>query len=537
MADPWAVVSQAPASDDPWRVVAQKPQEPKAPSAYERAKQSSDKYNLIKRATDPLVNALGETGLQAASAAGHAVIGGWKGIGDLATGQGLNKAVDDIEAEKAKTYQPKTGAGQLASKALGYVPQKQAQLAQWAGGKATSAATALGASPEVAGGIGATVDTLGNVAGPGMLLKGLRGARGSTSRAVGPPKPNFEDVEIPGYGKVSRGDPAAQADMVKKARAAGYVLKPSEAGGQVGKMAEGLTGSPRLSIEASLRNQPVTDSLAATEINLPKGTKITPGVLRRASAPHNDVYRELSALGDIDLDEHYSRAIAAVGRTPGKSFPKAANQDVANLREQYSDKWMDSADAVHEIKSLRSQSRKNLAAPFAPNQNALGAAQRQVADAIESQLERHAEAIGKTDLVKRFRNAREELAKINSVREALIGNTGHVSASKLAKMQQKGVPLSGNLKLIADVSDEFGEVTRDANKVKNKVPATVLEGAAGGAGIAMSALHHPIAGGATLLGTVARPATRKYLLSESYQNRLAPGPKKRKFTLADLDDK
>lgn len=466
------------------------------------------------KVSDAIAAPLGELGLQAASGAYHAVKGGLTGIADVVTGKGTDQATRDIEAETAKTYQPETRGGQLASKVAGYIPQKQAQVARYLGGKAQAGATALGASPEVAGGAGALVETAGNVAGPATLLRKGK-APLSASREVGTPK--FEAPPLPEKPR------SVQAERVEAARAAGYVLKPSEAGGKVGRVAEGLTGSPRMSIEASLKNQPVTNKLAGEEIGIPAGTRITPASLVAAKQPHNAVYREMANLGEVLTDGDYKSAIGGIGRTPGTSFQKHKNPDVDSLRSAFLEDRFDAKDAVLKIRQLRQSSGKNIRSPD-PAKNELGYAERQVADAIEGQLERHATALGHTDLASRFKAARTALAKIHSVEGARVGNTGDISATKLAKMQQKGVPLSGNLKLIADTADEFGEAMRDASKLKNKVPVTVLEGGVGVGGAVLTAAHSPHIGVPMVAGMVARPLTRKYLLSEHYQKKLGKGP-------------
>src|SRR5580692_3979606 len=143
MADAWSVVSETPApaaGHDPWRVVSQKPQS------------SSVKFPF-DRVTDAAVNAFAEPALQAVSGAYRSAVGGLKGIADLATGKGVNSAVEDIEAEQAKTYQPKSRVGRAVSAAVNYLPKKQGQLADYLGDKSRQAASALGASPETAGAI------------------------------------------------------------------------------------------------------------------------------------------------------------------------------------------------------------------------------------------------------------------------------------------------------------------------------------------------------------------------------------------------
>lgn len=312
-------------------------------------------------------------------------------------------------------------------------------------------------------------------------------------------------------------------DAARLARAKDYVLKPSEAGGAGGKILEGVAGSPKLSIEATVKNQAKTNDWSAIEIGLPKGTKLTPAVITKAKAPHNAVYQEVSQLGPVKTDSKYVDNLVEIGRTPGKSFAKVKNPDVEALRAQYLESEFDSADAVLQIRTLRRNASKNIKNQD-PAKNELGYAQKQVADAIEGQLERHAESLGKPDLVQRFKEARQALAKINTVEDSLNRATGDISAPKLSSLRKKGVPLSGHLKDIADIHDAFPSEMREASKVRNKTPVTVLEGiAAGGAGA--FGLSNPLVGGLAASGVIARPLARKYLLSEAYQKGIAPGSK------------
>ena len=264
---------------------------------------------------------------------------------------------------------------------------------------------------------------------------------------------------------------------------------------------------------------------------MPETARLTRASLRKAKAPHNSVYREVGELGEVGTDESYKSEVASVGRTPGTSFQKHKNPEIDALRGAFLEDRFNAKDAVLKVRQLRASSSKNIKAPNAPLQNEKGYAERQIADAIDNQLERHAKANGQADLVQRFRAARVALAKVHTAESALVGNTGDVSAARLSKMQQKGVPLTGNFKLIADMYDEFGEAMRDASKLKNKVPVTVLEGGVGVAGAAMTAAHSPHVGIPLLGGMVARPLARKVLLSDMYQNRL--GKKAKRHTLQD----
>lgn len=501
MADgPWSQYQQAPADEGPWKKYSAAPPPAQPEETYtQKVKRTGDVFE--QKAGTGLAG-VARTTLAAGEIAESALSGVAGDIAGAATSLYTQDPKRGERVRKAISTEPATEAGKAGqeyiaaltepvAKVVGYVPKKLEDS-----GHPILAQTAR-AAIDVAGG---------------------KKALGGKATKV---------AKVPG---------TIAEEAIQKARAAGYVLKPSEAGGKVGKVAEGVTGSPRLSIEASIRNQPVTNKLAGQEVGLPTGSRVTRGTLAEAKKPHNEVYKAISKLGEITTDDAYKKAINGIGRTPGKSFSKVGSPDIERLREQYRDEEsFDSADAVLEVRRLRAASTKNIKAPNQPAQNELGYAQKQVADAIEDQIERHAVASGQPALVDALRFSRQQLAKIHTVQAALMGNTGDVSAVKLAQMQKKGVSLFGNLKLIADTADEFGESMRDASKVKNKVPVTVLEGAAGAFGAGVSGAH-PIAGAAAMGGMVARPLTRKALLSEWYQNKLAPGPNKAP-KLSDLDSR
>lgn len=109
------------------------PQEKPKASLVDRAENAISKTPLgyaVKGAA-----AVGEVGLQAATGFGAQAVAGLKGVADIATGQGLDKAVEDIDAAKDYTYEPKTEAGKAASKVVQAPFQALAQGADIAGQK------------------------------------------------------------------------------------------------------------------------------------------------------------------------------------------------------------------------------------------------------------------------------------------------------------------------------------------------------------------------------------------------------------------
>lgn len=467
MAD-WDVVSQTPASPgkaDPWAVVSRKPILTRDQEIGEaNAKASREEHGPIQDVIDMGAGAL-------------------KGAGKTASsiGTAVSHPLDTLEAIPGAIVRGATSWAKREADPVGFVKDI---------GNTLKAMT-----PAQAG------EQLGSLA--------MGGAAGKAAGVLG-------DVVGPAAKAAVSGTPKAIEPIVAAARSKGFILKPSQAGGAVGKFAEGVAGSPKLSAEVSIKNQPIANKIVADEVGA-EG-KLSKESLKEAAVPHNEIYRQVSKLGHVDYDEAIAKDMANIGR--GRGTTVASSEKIQKIREAYADRSMDSADYVAEIDYLREAGAKNVKAPHKPEQNEVGRAQLQAAKALERRLNRHAEEMGDFEIMDDYRNAREGLAKINNTREALEGNTGNVSARKLSRLQARGAPLTGNLKLLADLWDHFGESFTEANRVKNRTPVNV---------------PFTLPRIATAL-TGADVATRRFLMSEKYQGKhIAPGPKK--FTLADLEDK
>lgn len=421
-------------------------------------------------------------------------IGGARGLGKLTTGQGLNAAADAIrETQNKLTYQPEPSAAEhILSKGLA-IPGK---IGGYLGGKTLEATN----SPVAA----TAVDVLTQAA-PAAL--GARSPKGAA-------------LEVP---KVA--DLSAKEAAIKQATDAGLKLAPSQAGGVIGQTLEGIAGQAKLERRLSKQNAPVVNNIAKQEIGLKPTDELSQASIAAQRAKYNGPYKEMSGLGKVATDEAYQADIAKIGAKGGGSFPLDVDPRLAKLQEAFSVPEFDAAAAVKKSRQLRADSGKNVKAPNAPEQNALGYAQRAVADALESQLDRHAQSLGKTDLVSRFREARKQLAKIHTVDDAL-SPSGDVSAASLAKAFDRGAPLSGGLKTIAEAHQSFGKVLQDVAKIRHSGPFGVLDFGVGTAG-ALS-LHNP-----ALLGAVlSRPLIRGALSSKAYQRLLPPGATKAGTALA-----
>lgn len=410
------------------------------------------------------------TGIGALENAVSAVTGGAGAVADAVTGSD--------PGTHNWAYQPRTQAG-----------QEQAQIQQGA-----------------AAGIGRGYDA---AFGTGPLAATLKERLPEAAAAVG---------TVAGAAEVPRAmsSPRIVTPEVAQATAAGLKLTPEQANsGLAARAVQGLSGSAKLERSVSKQNAPVVNALAKDEIGIPQDQPLNASTLKAAKSAPNAVYDAVSKLGDVPTDAQFTADIAKVAnRTGSDSFAFDTPAAVDKLKSGYGGiQSFDAGDAVAKVRQLRSDAGRNIKAQD-PEQNAVGYAQRQVADALEAQLERYTQRLSQLpgsgvapDLVTQLRGARMQLAKIHSVEDALDGS--NISAKQLAKQQDRGVPLSGNLRTIADAYQNFDRSLQDVSKIRDSSPFGVLDlGYGAAAGVA-----HPAAASAVL----ARPLARAALTSDLYQ--------------------
>ena len=427
----------------------------------------------------------------ATSTAGQ-IAGGLAGAADLAMTRSPGQAAAEVRrVENALTYQPRTSGGQAIKHLVSLPFAELGRAANWAGGKVAS----LTGSP-----------LLGALTNAG--IQGL---------------PMLASSEVPGL----RGTPAdADPDVppeVAAARKVGIKLTPTEAqapGGAIGRGIESLTGTAKLERVLSRANADTVGRLAGKDLGI--DGPITRAALKDAKAAPNAVYSEVARLGNVPVDDAFRQKIAAIANPGGASFGFDTPADIARLKEGYGSlENFDAGDAVSKARQLRRDAGANIGARYNPMQQALGHAQRAVADALEDQLERHVSATGgPSDLLKRYRDARVQLAKINSVDQALRAGKGQVSALNLAKQLDRGAPLSGNLRDVAEAAQHFPRALQDLSKIRNEGPLSALDlKLEGGLGILK-----PLAALKALPAFALPPVVRAILGSDAYQD-AAFGPR------------
>jgi len=291
----------------------------------------------------------------------------------------------------------------------------------------------------------------------------------------------------------------------EKAHTAGYQLPPSYIGGKLAKSVQTAAGGPKLEKTMSAANEAVTDRLAQTELGLHPGHPGNELAEESFEALRREAYEPYEAVrqfGTVPTDQEFLHDLATAGdrfaHRP-RSFKGARYPEIDAEKAPYQVSEFSASEALDEIRTLRQLSRQNLR-NYSPAANALGYTQREIANALEHQIERAAKRLGSPDLLDRLRAARIQLSKIGAIEDSM-GAGGHVVAEDLRRMMDKGIPLTGNLKLIAETAKNFPSAVQQITKKGETGVWSAVDYLLGGTGLVSGAPQVAVL-------SLARPVSR-----------------------------
>jgi hypothetical protein len=236
-----------------------------------------------------------------------------------------------------------------------------------------------------------------------------------------------------------------------------------------------LGGKHDLPAEASMRNADVTQRIVAQDIGLKKGESVTPAAIERLRNEANAKYERLRD-ADVDLDPdvdffHGLHQISMGTRSGMKGG--APDPRVVRLVQQYNKTKgkVSINDAMEEVRRLRFDARKNMGSDK-PGTYRLGESQRQIADTIEDLIDRQVSGVA-PDVVKDWRAARQQLAKLHLVDDAMKGT--ELDPGVFAKALARGDPLTGGLKDVAEVASNFPHVMQHGSRLGAKAGMGLLD--------------------------------------------------------------
>ena len=399
----------------------------------------------------------------------------------------------------------------------------------------------IGVSAPAVANVASALTTSGMRAGTatgvgGMALRSLTGAaaggagtaliapeHAGTGALVGGALPPV----IAGMGRVGRAigsklaGPAATPEMqaaVQAARDAGYVMPPTQAKPTLGnRLAEGFAGKLTTAQNASARNQPVTNELARKAIG---AADLSEAGIAQVRQQANKAYDELGQFGSFRADQKFQKALDAAGASTKEmreNFPGLVNSQIDNVVASLRTRGEFSAQSTIEaMKQFRANAAANKAS-LDPAAKAMGKAETKIAAALEDMVDRNLQEAGQPALLDAFRSARQTLAKTHDVEKALNKVTGNVDGNKLAAMLQKGKPITGELRTIAEFAARFPKANQTVERMGSLPGWSPLDFAA------LGSMSAATANPAMMAGVIARPAARSFVLSNPVQNRLATG--------------
>ena len=308
--------------------------------------------------------------------------------------------------------------------------------------------------------------------------------------------------------------------LIRDAQQQGFSIPPSQINGStVANVLEGAAGKPRVKNQAAIQNQPLINAKAREAVGMKPETDISRETLAGIRAEAHQAYRDIRSAGEITTDVKFRKDLSDAIASPKKAradFPELnlLDDDVIKAVKAVQRETFDADSGVTAVIALREAADQ----AFDAKRASAGRVYRQAADAIDNAMDRSLIRGGQSDLVNRYRAARERIAKTYTIEDSLVGTD--VSGPKLAAAARAGRPLDANLQLIARLADEFPGAMRT---IKDTVPvfSAVDVGSATSSGIGALATGNP---GLGLLaaGIAARPLIRAGLLSRPGQALFGP---------------
>jgi hypothetical protein len=318
-------------------------------------------------------------------------------------------------------------------------------------------------------------------------------------------------------GAALRGAPSASQqtpEMMATARRsmdAGYVIPPSQVNPSFkNRTIESLSGKFETAQLASTKNQEVTNSLVRKSLGMADDAPLTQETMKAVRQQAGQVYQQLKGTGTVTADKAFIDAIDDIAKTVKSataSFPQLGKtnmhgqpvDEIGQLVAAMKQPQFGADGAVDAISVLRD----NADAAYRAGNNALGKANKAAAKALEDMLDRHLQKIGATDMLPAYRNARQLIAKTYTVEKGLREGAGTVDARALARELQKGKPLSGDLRTVAEFGNTFNKAAQPPHLIGSpgvnalKPLGSLVTGGLGAAtlgpaGVTMGALNYAL---------------------------------------------
>jgi hypothetical protein len=322
-----------------------------------------------------------------------------------------------------------------------------------------------------------------------------------------------------------------QIDAAKEANRLGIALDPAIANPTMGnKMRELAIDPSAMHDKLSIDNRPRWANTAKAEMGLPKTTSLTsskPFEQARAAAagPYNNIRKIESLSPDQPLtygEESLFKQIDNISE--GGAIDEGTSGNAIRALKAKATDFLNSnpsgASVIDEISTLREKARKAYkSASATSNETDPADARLLIANTLENLIESH---LNKPEELTAFRKARREMARSYTYEGVTDLTTGYVDPQKLKRMLNKGIPLSGDAKAMADIAGNYPEIASLTTPKRDILQRYSRSGALATAGAAIGSLIPGVGtlvGGATGAGAgiIGSKIAAKRMASPAYQ--------------------
>jgi hypothetical protein len=245
-------------------------------------------------------------------------------------------------------------------------------------------------------------------------------------------------------------------------------------------------------------------------------------------------YEPLKSIGEIAPGNGFNSALDDIAKSyTGKgTIPAIEKKDVSALVNAHKSNSFDAGDAVDAIRILRDDA----ASAFQKGDNALGKANKAIANAYEDAIDTALAGSGQQELLGAYRNARQNIAKSFTVEKAIREGSGTLDARVLARELQKGAPLSGDIKTAAQFANVFDKAAQPPHLIGSPDVHNLRAGSAALMSGIGGATMGPVGIGLGALNYLAPPAARAMMFANKAQNKLVATPAAKGLLGNSLDE-
>ena len=381
-----------------------------------------------------------ETGANMITGTLGSALGGLRGLGSLAMGEGSAEATRKIRAtQNALTYEPRTKQGQQMVTALG-LPMEAAsymtgELGNLVGGER---GRAVG---EIIPAVAATLT------GGGALLRRARTA-GTAAEAAQTEKNINESWQN-----------AGRIEAAQTANNLGINLNPAVSNPTLpNKIKTALTGNIDINAKLAKSNEPKWTEIAKEDMGLPVKSVLDEKAFafakEKASAPYRVIEKLPALTSDTAVIDNINK-LRVDELMDTKAASKAVNK-LINIAVNTINSGLTGDLALKNIRQLRTTAQDIYKSDkITPIERSTADAKMGIANQLENLIEAN---ITDPNLLTEFRAARTKNAQIFNYERATNFATKQLDPTKLAKLAEEGQPLSGKLRDMAIVAANFPDI-------------------------------------------------------------------------------